>query len=234
MSTNCIVCVKNKRTGGDLLCDECRIKEFRELRRCKQRLHWLHDCSNGSTDAEGFEWGIYRVKWENGKAVEVQATFSDFHDLDAEMERESTIQSTADPSDRLWPDVYGGCPECGGLGTVNENPNVECPICEGSGIQAKADLSEFTNEQIRTYEEMAKQPNPGWAATPHGAEKLTTAEQSLAALQARVDEAMGLLSHIVAEGRGREFFPRNLDGSTNEMFIRAINFTAPPTKEDGV
>lgn len=24
MSTNCIVCVKNKRTGGDLLCDECR------------------------------------------------------------------------------------------------------------------------------------------------------------------------------------------------------------------
>lgn len=64
------------------------------------------------------------------------------------------------------------------------------------------------------------------------AEKLTTAEQSLAALQARVDEAMGLLSHIVAEGRGREFFPRNLDGSTNEMFIRAINFTAPPTKEE--
>jgi hypothetical protein len=24
MSTNCIRCVVNKRTGGDLLCDECR------------------------------------------------------------------------------------------------------------------------------------------------------------------------------------------------------------------
>lgn len=24
MSVNCIRCVKNKRTGGDLLCDDCR------------------------------------------------------------------------------------------------------------------------------------------------------------------------------------------------------------------
>ena len=27
MSTNCIDCIKNKRTGSDLLCDECRVKE---------------------------------------------------------------------------------------------------------------------------------------------------------------------------------------------------------------
>lgn len=27
MSTNCIVCVKSKRTGSDLLCDECRAVE---------------------------------------------------------------------------------------------------------------------------------------------------------------------------------------------------------------
>ena len=53
-----------------------------------KRLHWLHDCSSGQTDAEGYEWGIYRVKWENGRAVDVLATLADFSDLDAEMERE--------------------------------------------------------------------------------------------------------------------------------------------------
>ena len=26
MSTNCIDCIKNERTGSDLLCDECRAK----------------------------------------------------------------------------------------------------------------------------------------------------------------------------------------------------------------
>lgn len=52
------------------------------------RLHWLHDCSTGQTDPEGYEWGIWRVKMENGKAVSVRATLSDMSDLDAEMERE--------------------------------------------------------------------------------------------------------------------------------------------------
>ena len=27
MSTNCVSCIKNKRTGTDLLCDDCREKE---------------------------------------------------------------------------------------------------------------------------------------------------------------------------------------------------------------
>ena len=63
-------------------------KECEELRKDRERLHWLHDCSTGTTDPEGCEWGIYRVKWVNGKAVEVWATNSDFSDLDAEMERE--------------------------------------------------------------------------------------------------------------------------------------------------
>jgi hypothetical protein len=54
----------------------------------EKRLHWLHDCNNGSTDAEGFEWGIYRVKWEDGKVAQLLHTFSDFSDLDAEMARE--------------------------------------------------------------------------------------------------------------------------------------------------
>jgi hypothetical protein len=57
--------------------------------KAEARLHWLHDCSNGTTDADGYEWGIYRVKWVNGQAIEVLATLSDFSDLDAEMEREA-------------------------------------------------------------------------------------------------------------------------------------------------
>lgn len=58
-------------------------------KRAEARLHWLHDCSNGTTDSEGYEWGIYRVKWVNGQATEVLATLSDFSDLDAEMKREA-------------------------------------------------------------------------------------------------------------------------------------------------
>lgn len=43
-----------------------------------------------------------------------------------------------DPPDHLWPDAYGACPVCGGLGTltVPPQPTVKCPDCEGSGIQA--------------------------------------------------------------------------------------------------
>ena len=53
------------------------------------RLHWLHDCSTGQFDEEGFEWGIWRVKMENGRPARVMATCSDLSDLDAEMEREA-------------------------------------------------------------------------------------------------------------------------------------------------
>lgn len=59
-----------------------------ELHKNEARLHWLHDCSTGQTDPEGYEWGIYRVKWENGQAVSVMQTLSDMSDLDAEMVRE--------------------------------------------------------------------------------------------------------------------------------------------------
>ncbi len=45
-----------------------------------QRLAWLH--SVGSYDVDGYEWGIYRVKWENGQAAEVWQTNADFSDLD--------------------------------------------------------------------------------------------------------------------------------------------------------
>lgn len=45
------------------------------------RLKWLH--SPASNNVDGYEWGIFRVKWENGRAVEVWHTNGDFSDLDA-------------------------------------------------------------------------------------------------------------------------------------------------------
>lgn len=47
------------------------------------RLHWLH--SPASNNVDGYEWGIYRVKWVNGRASEVWQTNADFSDLDAAM-----------------------------------------------------------------------------------------------------------------------------------------------------
>ena len=68
-----------------------------ELEKCKARIHWLHDCSNGVTDPEGYEWGIYRVKWKDGKAIEVWQTNSDCSDLDAAMARERSANDGAMP-----------------------------------------------------------------------------------------------------------------------------------------
>lgn len=51
--------------------------------RALARLEWLH--SPASNNVDGYEWGIYQVKWENGRAVQVCQTFSDFSDLDAAM-----------------------------------------------------------------------------------------------------------------------------------------------------
>lgn len=52
----------------------------------ENRFRWLH--MGSSTDPDGYEWGIYRVKWENGVAVSVMNTLSDISDLDAEIARE--------------------------------------------------------------------------------------------------------------------------------------------------
>ncbi len=51
--------------------------------KAQRRLEWLH--SPESNNVDGYEWGVYRVKWEHGKAVEVWHTNSDFSDLDAAM-----------------------------------------------------------------------------------------------------------------------------------------------------
>ena len=48
-----------------------------------ERLRWLH--SPASHNVNGYEWGIFRVKWVNGQAAEVWQTNADFSDLDAAM-----------------------------------------------------------------------------------------------------------------------------------------------------
>jgi hypothetical protein len=52
-------------------------------RKGSARLRWLH--SPPSLDVDGYEWGIFRVKWVNGQAAEVWQTNADFSDLDAAM-----------------------------------------------------------------------------------------------------------------------------------------------------
>jgi hypothetical protein len=50
----------------------------------RRRLEWLH--SSGSYDVDGWEWGIFRVRWLNngaGNVAEVQQTLANFSDLDA-------------------------------------------------------------------------------------------------------------------------------------------------------
>lgn len=49
-----------------------------------QRMAWLHQLGQGNPDAEGYEWGIYRVKWK-GELHEVWQTNTDLSDLDAAM-----------------------------------------------------------------------------------------------------------------------------------------------------
>ena len=49
------------------------------------RLAWLH--SPASLNVNGYEWGIFRVKWDGGKPAQVMQTLSDFSDLDAAMRR---------------------------------------------------------------------------------------------------------------------------------------------------
>lgn len=56
----------------------------------KRRLNWLHE--GDMKDKGGYEWGVFRVKWENGKAVDVLQTLSDFSDLDKAIEAEMEQQ----------------------------------------------------------------------------------------------------------------------------------------------
>lgn len=76
---------------GICTCDDCqKIVIVTD----EMRLKWLH--TGGEKDSEGFEWGIFRVKWDaNGHPVEVRQTPSDMSDLDAEIRRERLAKPNA-------------------------------------------------------------------------------------------------------------------------------------------
>jgi hypothetical protein len=60
------------------------LSEVRELRAYRDRMEWLH--RGNDRDAEGYEWGIFRVKWdEHGQPASVLHTNTDLRDLDAAM-----------------------------------------------------------------------------------------------------------------------------------------------------
>lgn len=61
-----------------------------EIRKRERRLKWLH--SPASNNVDGYEWGVYRVKMVDGRAVEVWQTLADFSDLDAAMS--ATVDAT--------------------------------------------------------------------------------------------------------------------------------------------
>lgn len=58
--------------------------EVRELRAYRDRMEWLH--RGNDKDAEGYEWGVFRVKWNaSGQPESVLHTLTDLTDLDAAM-----------------------------------------------------------------------------------------------------------------------------------------------------
>jgi len=65
MSTNCISCIKNKRTGHDLLCDDCRKIDVLNraaltvIDMCREYIH-------GGIDATTFanNLGIYAAEYQ--------------------------------------------------------------------------------------------------------------------------------------------------------------------------
>lgn len=53
------------------------------------RWKFLHTTNK---DAQGFEWAVMRVKWENGRISEAWHTNSDLSDMDAEIARQVESQ----------------------------------------------------------------------------------------------------------------------------------------------
>lgn len=50
------------------------------------RWQFLHATNK---DAEGFEWCVLRVKWENGRICEALHTYSNMADLDAAIKKQT-------------------------------------------------------------------------------------------------------------------------------------------------
>jgi hypothetical protein len=55
-------------------------EENERLSKDAERLKFLHQCTQ--TDQDGYEWGVFRVKWWRGNPESVLATLADSSDLD--------------------------------------------------------------------------------------------------------------------------------------------------------
>lgn len=106
-----------------------------EAEAMRKRMDFLH--SSSSVDRDGYEWGIFRVKWENGRAVDVQRVRADHADLDAAV---AGVQGTR-PFTGALNDVpatlthdEGAYAQCGDCGRYTLDPTALCargmPTCE--------------------------------------------------------------------------------------------------------
>jgi hypothetical protein len=59
-------------------------ERVRALSADAERYRFLHECTQ--VDQDGYEWGVFRVMWSQGKPESVLATLSDGSDLDKFME----------------------------------------------------------------------------------------------------------------------------------------------------
>lgn len=157
------------------------------------RLAWLH--SPASNNVDGWEWGIFRVRWLNdgrGNVAEVLQTGSDFSDLDAAMRAS-----------------FPPCPACHGKGYTDEgDPEIgsavfDCVRCEGAGT----DGSDAMNLQQRAIDLHEKAGMP-WTQ----ADALALSEAGIT--DADIDEMIGEHSDTVLVG----FVPRD----DVRAFVRGI------------
>lgn len=80
---------------------------------------------------------------------------------------------------------------------------------------------ESLHRQLAEAKQAAQIACDGWERTK---KELTKMEGHYARVDGDNAQMAELLWHIVADGKGREFFPTNLDGSKNEWFEKAAKF----------
>lgn len=143
----------------------------------EQRLAWLHNPN--AVDAEGYEWGVYRVKWENGQVASVMQTLGDFSDIDAAMARcgDNVVGANAQADARGPGRAEGAknladtqtqpgdqhpalqllktvaCSACE-VGLIGDGPDTQrvCPECDGTGLAATGAEGD---EQYKSWQQVS-------------------------------------------------------------------------------